>query len=98
MRISDWRSDVCSSDLLCTRPVSFGPRRTDPGHPCLDARQDSQARRDGSATGDCMNLQNKRVLVTAAGQGIGLASAIAFARAGAEVFASDIDIDWKNVV
>ncbi|WP_260958706.1 SDR family oxidoreductase [Pseudomonas citri] len=39
-----------------------------------------------------MNLQNKRVLVTAAGQGIGLASAIAFARAGAEVFASDIDI------
>ncbi|WP_417698164.1 SDR family oxidoreductase [Pseudomonas sp.] len=39
-----------------------------------------------------MNLQNKRVLVTAAGQGIGLASAIAFARAGAEVFASDIDV------
>jgi 2-keto-3-deoxy-L-fuconate dehydrogenase len=39
-----------------------------------------------------MNLQNKRVLVTAAGQGIGLASAVAFAQAGAEVFASDIDI------
>jgi 2-keto-3-deoxy-L-fuconate dehydrogenase len=39
-----------------------------------------------------LNLLNKRVLVTAAGQGIGLASAIAFARAGAEVFASDIDI------
>lgn len=38
-----------------------------------------------------MNLQNKRVLITAAGQGIGMASAIAFARAGAEVFASDID-------
>lgn len=38
-----------------------------------------------------MNLQNKRVLVTAAGQGIGLASALVFARAGAEVFAADID-------
>ena len=38
-----------------------------------------------------MNLQNKRVLITAAGQGIGLASALAFAEAGAEVFASDID-------
>jgi 2-keto-3-deoxy-L-fuconate dehydrogenase len=39
-----------------------------------------------------VNLQNKRVLVTAAGQGIGLASAMAFAEAGAEVYASDIDI------
>ncbi|AHL34565.1 oxidoreductase [Pseudomonas brassicacearum] len=39
-----------------------------------------------------MNMQHKRVLVTAAGQGIGLASAMAFAGAGAEVFASDIDI------
>lgn len=39
-----------------------------------------------------MNMQNKRVLITAAGQGIGMASAIAFARAGAEVFATDIDI------
>lgn len=39
-----------------------------------------------------MNLQNKRVLITAAGQGIGMASAIAFARAGADVFATDVDI------
>lgn len=39
-----------------------------------------------------MNLRNKRLLITAAGQGIGKASALAFARAGAEVFASDIDI------
>lgn len=40
-----------------------------------------------------MNMRDKRVLVTAAGQGIGRASALAFAEAGAEVFASDIDID-----
>jgi 2-keto-3-deoxy-L-fuconate dehydrogenase len=39
-----------------------------------------------------MNLQDRRVLITAAGQGIGKASAIAFARVGAEVFASDLDI------
>jgi 2-keto-3-deoxy-L-fuconate dehydrogenase len=40
-----------------------------------------------------MNLQGKRVLISAAGQGIGLASAQAFAAAGAEVFGSDIRID-----
>lgn len=40
-----------------------------------------------------MNLQGKRVLITAAGQGIGLASAQAFAAGGAEVFGSDIRID-----
>lgn len=40
-----------------------------------------------------MNLKNKRVLITAAGQGIGLASAKAFAEAGAEVIATDIRID-----
>lgn len=40
-----------------------------------------------------MNLQGKRVLISAAGQGIGLASAQAFAAAGAEVFGSDIHID-----
>ncbi|SFG88599.1 short chain dehydrogenase [Pseudomonas sp. NFACC45] len=39
-----------------------------------------------------MSMQHKRVLVTAAGQSFGLASAVAFARAGAEVFVSDIDI------
>ncbi|RWU19156.1 NAD(P)-dependent oxidoreductase [Pseudomonas alkylphenolica] len=39
-----------------------------------------------------MNLKHKRVLVTAAGQGIGLASARAFAEAGAEVIATDIHL------
>lgn len=40
-----------------------------------------------------MSLENKCVLVTAAGQGIGRASAIAFARAGAKVVATDINAD-----
>ncbi|QRI66475.1 SDR family oxidoreductase (plasmid) [Shinella sp. PSBB067] len=38
-----------------------------------------------------LSLQNKRVLLTAAGQGIGRASAIAFARAGASVVATDVN-------
>jgi 2-keto-3-deoxy-L-fuconate dehydrogenase len=38
-----------------------------------------------------MRLRNKRALVTAAGQGIGRASALAFAREGAIVTALDID-------
>jgi len=37
------------------------------------------------------SLQDKRVLVTAAGQGIGRASALAFARAGAKVLATDVN-------
>lgn len=38
-------------------------------------------------------LKGKRVLVTAAGQGIGRASAIAMADAGAQVFATDVNAD-----
>ena len=40
-----------------------------------------------------MNTAPKRVLITAAGQGIGLASARAFAEAGFEVIATDVRID-----
>lgn len=40
-----------------------------------------------------MRLQGKRALVTAAGQGIGRASALAFAREGARVLAADINAD-----
>ncbi|PIF15140.1 SDR family oxidoreductase [Candidatus Pantoea floridensis] len=39
-----------------------------------------------------MNLSGKRVLITAAGQGIGLASARYFAQQGAKVIASDINL------
>jgi len=38
-----------------------------------------------------MRLENKRTLVTAAGQGIGRAVAIAFAREGAQVLATDVN-------
>ena len=40
-----------------------------------------------------LSLENKRVLITAAGQGIGRASALAFRRAGASVVATDINAD-----
>ncbi|KVE38039.1 SDR family oxidoreductase [Burkholderia sp. TSV86] len=40
-----------------------------------------------------MRLQGKRALVTAAGQGIGRATALAFAREGAKVLATDVNAD-----
>ena len=41
-------------------------------------------------------LKNKRTLITAAGQGIGLSTALAFANEGAEVVATDINPDILN--
>ena len=43
-------------------------------------------------------LSGKRVLVTAAGQGIGRASAIAMAKEGAQVFATDVDMDVLSTI
>ncbi|MCL4122762.1 UNVERIFIED_CONTAM: hypothetical protein GTU68_028743 [Idotea baltica] len=40
-----------------------------------------------------MTLKNKTILITAAGQGIGAASALACAAAGAKVFATDVNGD-----
>ena len=37
-------------------------------------------------------LKNKKTLITAAGQGIGLSTALAFANEGAEVVATDITL------
>ena len=41
-------------------------------------------------------LKNKKTLITAAGQGIGLSTALAFANEGAEVVATDINPDTLN--
>jgi NAD(P)-dependent dehydrogenase (short-subunit alcohol dehydrogenase family) len=41
--------------------------------------------------GDSLRLEGKKALVTAAGQGIGRAVAVAFARAGATVLATDVN-------
>ena len=41
-------------------------------------------------------LKNKRTLITAAGQGIGLSTALAFANEGAEVVTTDINPDTLN--
>ena len=41
-------------------------------------------------------LDNKTAMVTAAAAGIGRASALAFAREGADVWATDIDADALN--
>ena len=43
-------------------------------------------------------LENKRALLTAAGQGIGRATAIAMVREGAHVFATDINPDTLILV
>ena len=43
-------------------------------------------------------LKGKSVLVTAAAQGIGLASAIAMAREGAKVYATDINPEKLNLI
>ena len=43
-------------------------------------------------------LNGKRVLVTAAGQGIGRASAIAMANEGAQVFATDVNMDVLSTI
>ena len=45
-----------------------------------------------------MRLKNKNIIVTAAAQGIGRATALAFAKEGANVFALDINEKKLNEV
>jgi len=45
-----------------------------------------------------VRLKNKRTLITAAGQGIGRSTALAFANEGAEVIATDINPDTLNSI
>ena len=45
-----------------------------------------------------MRLKNKKIVVTAAAQGIGRATAIAFANEGAEVIATDINLKKLNEI
>ena len=43
-----------------------------------------------------MRLENKKIVVTAGAQGIGRATAIAFAKEGADVLATDINEEKLN--
>ena len=43
-------------------------------------------------------LNGKQIVVTAAGQGIGKATAIAFSKEGANVFATDINQETLNIL
>ncbi len=50
-------------------------------------------RRGNVIMGGNMTLKGKTILITAAGQGIGAASALACAKAGAKVYATDVNAD-----
>ncbi|MDO6457645.1 SDR family oxidoreductase [Celeribacter halophilus] len=50
-------------------------------------------RRGDVIMGSDMTLKGKTILITAAGQGIGAASALACAKAGAKVYATDVNAD-----
>ena len=45
-----------------------------------------------------MRLKNKKIVITAAAQGIGRATAIAFSNEGAEVIATDINEEKLNLL
>src|SRR3546814_11099245 len=97
MRISDWSSDVCSSDLGRTARLGCLPGAGDalsPGgeEPAPAFASGLFTQEDGGQNmGDSM--AGKTALVTAAAQGIGRATALAFAADGAEVLGPDLAIE-----
>src|SRR3546814_18104671 len=72
MRISDWSSDVCSSDLRMARPVVVDLGTAVGGEPVADRvsrRLDDLPRRD-SVDGHAQDQQRERLLAAAAGAGV----------------------------
>src|SRR3546814_17152505 len=83
MRISDWSSDVCSSDLKRNRQSCGLPRVS---RSRLDQRPDCARKWRHRMMNNLTGTQV--VLVTGAGSGIGYAIATVLARAGHTVYAS----------
>jgi S-adenosylhomocysteine hydrolase len=51
----------------------------------------AQTRMSATTAGSTMRLQGKHAVITAAGQGIGRATALAMAKEGAQVWATDVN-------
>src|SRR5262245_30359479 len=78
------------------RPSASWSSRTGPARPRTSRRASRPGPRSACPTsrhgeGQGMRLKGKRCVVTAAAQGIGAATARAFAREGAEVWATDVN-------
>src|SRR3546814_10416876 len=97
MRISDWSSDVCSSDLL-------GSRSGDRPRCCA-----SEKRTLSDAGLNCAlklfrrhrmsnRMAGKVALVTGAASGLGAAQARLFAKEGAKVVVADLNVEMGNKV
>src|SRR3546814_10114788 len=108
MRISDWSSDVCSSDLvdlrrgvgrlLCRGRSGLASRPGDSRAWRLPTANGLPIPNSGKDMDSLMDLTGKIALVTGAGQGVGRATALLFAQAGASVVVNDFHIDRAKAV
>src|SRR3546814_20853463 len=108
MRISDWSSDVCSSDLvdlrrgvgrlLCRGLAGLASRPCDSRAWRLPTANGLPIPNSGKDMDSLMDLTGKIALVTGAGQGVGRAPALLFAQAGASVVVNDFHIDREKAV